>query len=163
MGREECANMQTKLDELGTVVSEGRKMRTEAPTRVEIAIFPSYGVEQIPERFKADLGWFYLSEGEMRVELAKRLMELPETHQQVTRDDLNNVVREGKNGYVRSGNQFYFQYRHLDAAYEIQVVEVDTSKPWRINKKRGTKEIGEYVEYFESPRILDERLNLATW
>lgn len=138
-------------------------MKEKGSNIVKIAIFPCYGVEQIPGMFQSDLAWFYLSEGERRVELAKRLMQLPETHHRVTPDDFSEVVRKGESGYIRSGNQFYFQYRHFDTVFEINVVEVDTSRPWRLSKKRGTEKVGEYVEYFAPPQILDERLNLATW
>lgn len=54
---------------------------------------------------------------------------------------------------------YYTWYKETSWIMEMKIVDVDTSKPWKIGEYDGA----EGIEYFNEPEILDKETNYARW
>lgn len=109
-----------------------------------IAISRSYGLFQIPSQFLDEIN---KSNRNFRLVVAECIDELEDSN------DLNNW-------YIKHGNTFYF--KDVDdeyPMYNLAVVEVDTSRKWRIESRDGM----ENIIYYSEPKLIDKELNMWEW
>ena len=84
--------------------------------------------------------------------------------------DFKSVLEELKNNYGKiiglkglDSNKelihYYTWSNDIHWAIKLMIVDVDTSKPWKIGEYDGA----EYIEYYNIPEIIDEESNYAKW
>ena len=84
--------------------------------------------------------------------------------------DFKSVLEELKNNYGKiiglkglDSNKerihYYTWSNDINWAIKLMIVDVDTSKPWKIGEYDGA----EYIEYYNIPEIIDEESNYAKW
>lgn len=122
-----------------------------------IAINPSYGLFHIPSQF---LGKVNESDKNFRVVVAEYIDDLKDTHETINQD-VYEKFRKSSDWYIKCGNHFYF--RDLDDEYNqvfgLEIVDVDTSKKWKIKEYDGAEDI----VYYSEPRLIDKELNMWEW
>lgn len=125
-----------------------------------IAIFPSYGGFGIPDEFKVIIdndprNW--------RVVVAELIDKLEDTHSHMSQEIYDEFVHkpfDKNNWYIKYEDYFYFKTEENSSfALKIKVVEVNTSKKWKISEYDGAEEI----VYFEEPELVDKELNMYRW
>lgn len=134
---------------------------------MKIAIYPNHGSSYIPPFITKQLSgkdWIH-----NRIELANIIGRLEPTHEEITQEiydlysshkpnELNfcDYIKDSKDPNVIFVKDLESQYGYV---YRIKVVDVDTSKIWRIGEYDGA----EGIEYFNNPEIIDKDLNYGTW
>ena len=122
-----------------------------------IAICPSMPDITIPNNF---IGHLKSSKKHFRVALAELIDSIENTHEVIdfkVEWDFQTSVFDKNNWYIKSKDRFFFKNEdEPDFIYEILIVEVDTSRKWRI----GWSEFEEFIDYFKVPELLDEELNM---
>lgn len=122
---------------------------------MKIALFTGFGINKFPSFLKVEGVGI-----EKRVNLAKEISKLPIMHNEPTFDDRRDL-EQGKVKYfhylIKGEEGFIFNERH--ELFNISIVDIDTSKPWKIVDYDGA----ESIEYFEGVKVLDEKYNLCEW
>lgn len=127
--------------------------------KVRIAIFSGYGSNYIPDMFKGKIK--EVDTVGSRVKLAKLIDELEvnasEDKAEEAREELNNNKRK----YIKFENnpQVYFYSKGISWLYSVKIVDIDTTKPWRICEYDG----GEYIDIFDGVTVKDEEYNMCEW
>ena len=125
-----------------------------------IAIFPSYGGCGVPEEFKAVIN---NSSRSWRLVAAELIDSLKDTHSEIDEDVYTEFLHKPfskNNWYLKCGNNFYFKTEEESSfVFRLKIVEVDTSKKWKIDEYDGA----EGIEYFREPVLVDKELNMYRW
>lgn len=126
-----------------------------------VAIFPGYGSIKIPDIFKDKIS----RDGRnFRLVLAELIDELEDTKDNLTQRDFTifeKTLYSKEGSYLKNKNLFYYKVKEdtYDRVLIIKVVDVDTSKKWKIDSYDGSEE----VVYFNEPVLVDKELNMYTW
>jgi len=134
---------------------------------MKIAIYPNYGSIYVPLFIKNQLltkTWI-----QQRIEIATIVENLKSTHEEITQEIYDLFVTHNSNevnalSYLKSSKNnglIYVKESELKygQTYMIQIVDVDTTKIWKIGEYDGA----EGIEYFSEPKIIDKSLNLGEW
>lgn len=126
--------------------------------KVKIAINPTYGCLMIPSQFIDKINNECKN---FRVTLAECIGELQDTHKEIDTDTYVNFKNQKTEWYIKAGNDFYFKdlEEGFNVVYNLEIVEIDTNKKWKITEYDGA----EGVVYFNEPKVMDEELNMCEW
>jgi len=128
---------------------------------IRVAICPSEASITIPSKFQDILAKSNKNE---RVTLAEIIDRLPNTHKEITDSIKLDFYIEGfgeDSWYIKSKDKFVFKERldTIEMYRDIEIVEVDTSRKWMISEGEHC----EYINYFETPKLVDEEINLYSY
>lgn len=119
---------------------------------MKIAIFPNHGGCGLPKFISDKLE----DDGRLwRVKLSEILDKLPKTHEKITRDVYDNLKEES---YIKDDEVIFVKKKDYYTV-QIKILEIDTSRPWRIYEYDGA----EGVEYFNGVKIIDKETNMSEW
>lgn len=121
-----------------------------------IAINPAYGAFIIPSMFINTID----RKINYRAAIAKCIDALKED---ITKNFITQYeeLEMGNIQYVKHKNKLYFKDSNFDSSiiFQLEVVEVDTSKKWGISNHHGMESIVYYIE----PKLIDKELNMYEW
>lgn len=126
---------------------------------VRLAIYPDYGSSYISKEGKE-----YINSRKgvnWRVSLAEYIDSLEDTHSEITKDTFDSFVNSKNTQYIKSKDLFFFKdlEESFGLVYRVDIVDVDTTKKWRISEYDGAEDI----EYFSEPVLVDKELNMYRW
>lgn len=126
---------------------------------VRLAIYPDYGSSYISKEGKE-----YINSRKgvnWRVSLAEYIDSLEDTHSEITKDTFDSFVNSKNTQYIKSKDLFFFKDLEniVGLVYRVEIVDVDTTKKWRISEYDGAEDI----EYFSEPVLVDKELNMYRW
>lgn len=129
--------------------------------KIKVAIFENYGYNYCPNWVLEKID----KNKNFRISLAKLLceFEINSFANSLTNENFSNVfekLKSGKIDYIKFDDEFvWFCDLGSKLSSKIRIVEVDTSKPWRINDYDGA----ESIEYFDGIKCIDEEINMCQW
>lgn len=127
---------------------------------VKVAIFTGFGTNKIPKRFSDSVRDLSLVS---RIKLAEEIsnVELYEGPLPISEEVIESEYKAGKDVIhaFNKGEEVLVCLESKCNCYIIKVVEVDTSKPWRISDYDG----GEGIEYFGGLTVINEEYNMCNW
>lgn len=127
---------------------------------VKVAIYKGFGCNKIPKRFKGSISDFSI---ESRVKLAEELLKIKvyEGPLPLSEEIVNEEFKKGNDiiHVVTKGREEFVCLESKCDCYIIDVVEVDTSKPWRLSDYDGS----EGIEYFDGVQVVNEKYNMCNW
>lgn len=126
---------------------------------VRLAIYPDYGSSYISKEGKE-----YINSRKgvnWRVSLAEYIDSLEDTHSEITKNTFDSFVNSKNTQYIKSKDLFFFKdlENSVGLVYRVEIVDVDTTKKWRISEYDGAEDI----EYFSEPVLVDKELNMYRW
>lgn len=134
---------------------------------MKIAIYPNFGSNHIPDFIRKQLS--DRSYIQNRIEMVSILENLEPTHDEINQEIYNqysskepnelnffDYIKDSKNSNIVFVKDFTDK---LNWVYMIEIVEVDTTKVWKIGNYDGS----ESINYFKEPTIINKELNLGEW
>lgn len=126
-----------------------------------VAIFPSYGGNRIPDVFKEKV---FKDSRNFRLVLAELIDSLEDTKSNLSQEGFTifeKTLYSEEGSYLKNKNLFYYKVKEdtFDKVLIIKIVDVDTSKRWKIDSYDGSEE----VVYYNEPILVDKELNMYTW
>ena len=129
--------------------------------KIKVAIFPDKGFNLCSD-WIMEKASKYKNEN-FRVALAKSLSEL-EVNAKENDNYIEHIhkLKNKKVNYIKSEidlNTILLLDEWRDIPFRVTIVDVDTSKPWRINNDNDE----ESIEHFKGFDFIDERINMCKW
>lgn len=122
---------------------------------MKIAIFDSFGGDYLPKVVQEKVNEIGRWDRQM---FAEELDKLPYTHEVLTqesfKDDTDYLREKGSNKIYCISNE----YGHRMTS-SVSIVDIDTSKPWRIHIYDGA----ESIEYFNGVTVKNSETNESEW
>lgn len=134
---------------------------------MKIVIYSGYGSCYVPPVMRKEIENEDFIHG--RIKLASILEDLEPTHEELIQTIYDEFVSENPKDketlhYLKCSKDPSIVYvKNLEDVYgftyKMEVVDVDTSRIWKIIEYDGA----EGIEYFSEPRIIDKDLNFGEW
>ena len=131
--------------------------------KVNVLIFNGYGSPVMSDRLRKLLLIDKVSFPLNRIITEERLEKIKQKAGEVLdysrNKSLKEQCQESENKLIRfSDNQFYFYNENSKGLHPFSIVEVDTSRPWKIEEYDGA----EYIQYLDYV-VINEEINYCDY